>query len=91
MSTAMRTRHTTSPSRLTSTRVINNAMHIINQCLQRHTKHIDMRRKLIDAIFDMVADEILTIKDAQEYAAMSDEQLVDELISIAKYFRENNN
>lgn len=50
-----------------------------------------MRRKLINAIFDMVADEIQTIKDAQEYAAMSDEQLVDELISIAKYFREIKN
>ena len=46
-----------------------------------------MRQKLIDAIFDMAADEIETVQDAKKYAKMSDEQLVDELINIAEYYR----
>ena len=46
-----------------------------------------MRQKLIDAIFDMAADEIETVQDAKKFAAMSDEQLVDELINIAEYYR----
>lgn len=46
-----------------------------------------MRMKLIDAIFDMAGDEIETVKDAKKYASMTDEQLVDELINIAEYYR----
>lgn len=49
-----------------------------------------MREKLIDAIFDMAGDEINTIADAKKYAAMTEEQLVDELINIAEYYRSNN-
>ena len=46
-----------------------------------------MRKKLIDAIFDMASDEIETIQDAKKFASMSDEELVDELINIAEYYR----
>lgn len=46
-----------------------------------------MRMKLIDAIFDMAGDEIETVQDAKKYASMTDEQLVDELINIAEYYR----
>ena len=46
-----------------------------------------MREKLIDAIFEMAGDEIETVKDAKKYASMTDEQLVDELINIAEYYR----
>jgi len=46
-----------------------------------------MRQKLIDAIFDMAGDEIETVQDAKKFAKMSDEQLVDELINIAEYYR----
>ena len=48
-----------------------------------------MRQKLIDAIFDMAGDEIETIQDAKKFAMMSDEQLVDEIINIAEYYRRN--
>lgn len=48
-----------------------------------------MREKLIDAIFDMAGDEIENVQDAKKYASMSDEQLVDELINIAEYYRRN--
>jgi hypothetical protein len=50
-----------------------------------------MRQKLIDAIFDMAGDEIETVQDAKKFAAMSDEQLVDELINIAEYYRNQAN
>jgi hypothetical protein len=50
-----------------------------------------MRQKLIDAIFDMAGDEIETVQDAKKFAAMSDEQLVDELINIAEYYRATSN
>jgi hypothetical protein len=50
-----------------------------------------MRQKLIDAIFDMAGDEIETVQDAKKFAAMSDEQLVDELINIAEYYRTTSN
>ena len=46
-----------------------------------------IRQKLIDAIFDMAGDEIETIQDAKKFAMMSDEQLVDEIINIAEYYR----
>ena len=46
-----------------------------------------MRQKLIDTIFDMAGDEIETVEDAKKFAMMSDEQLVDELINIAEYYR----
>lgn len=48
---------------------------------------LTMREKLIDAIFDMAGDEIETVRDAKKYASMTDEQLVDELINIAEYYR----
>ena len=48
-----------------------------------------IRQKLIDAIFDMAGDEIETIQDAKKFAMMSDEQLVDEIINIAEYYRRN--
>ena len=50
-----------------------------------------MREKLIDAIFDMAGDEMENIQDVKKYASMSDEQLVDELINIAEYYRTRNN
>ncbi len=46
-----------------------------------------MRQKLIDVIFDMAGDEIETVQDAKKFAAMSDEQLVDEVINLAEYYR----
>ena len=46
-----------------------------------------MREKLIEAIFDMAGDEIENVQDAKKYASMTDEQLVDELINIAEYYR----
>jgi hypothetical protein len=45
------------------------------------------REKLINAIFDMACDEIETVQDAKKFASMTDEQLVDELINIAEYYR----
>lgn len=48
-----------------------------------------IRQKLINAIFDMAGDEIETIQDAKKFAMMSDEQLVDEIINIAEYYRRN--
>jgi hypothetical protein len=50
-----------------------------------------MRQKLIDAIFDMAGDEIETVQDAKKFAAMSDEQLVDEVINLAEYYRNQAN
>ncbi len=50
-----------------------------------------MRQKLIDAIFDMAGDEIETVQDAKKFAAMSDEQLVDEIIYLAEYYRNQSN
>lgn len=50
-----------------------------------------IRQKLINAIFDMAGDEIETIQDAKKFAMMSDEQLVDEIINIAEYYRRNSN
>jgi hypothetical protein len=50
-----------------------------------------MREKLIEAIFDMAGDEIETIQNAKKFAMMSDEQLVDELINLAEYYRTNSN
>lgn len=45
-----------------------------------------MREKLINAIFDMVSDETIRVEEAREYALMTDEQLIDELINIAKFY-----
>ena len=50
-----------------------------------------IRQKLINAIFDMAGDEIETVQDAKKFAMMSDEQLVDEIINIAEYYRRNTN
>ena len=48
-----------------------------------------MREKLINAIFDMAGDEIEDVQDAKRYALMTEDQLVDELINIAEYYRNN--
>ena len=45
-----------------------------------------MREKLINAIFDMVLDETIRVEEARKYALMTDEQLIDELINIAKFY-----
>lgn len=45
-----------------------------------------MREKLINAIFDMVSDETIRVEEARKYALMTDEQLIDELINIAKFY-----
>ena len=47
---------------------------------------LTIREKLINAIFDMVDDETIRVEEAKKYALMADEQLVDELINIAKYY-----
>jgi hypothetical protein len=47
------------------------------------------REKLIEAIFDFASDEITKVSDAKKYAMMSEEQLIDELIELAEYFRTN--
>lgn len=47
-----------------------------------------MRAKLINAIYDMARDEFETTDDVMKLALMSDEQLVDELIHLAEYFRD---
>jgi hypothetical protein len=46
-----------------------------------------MRKKLIEAIFEFSSDEIETVEDAKEFALMSVEELVDALIDITEYFR----
>ena len=50
-----------------------------------------MRKKLIEAIFDLASDEIETIVEAKGIAGMSEEQLVDMLINLAKYYRDLSN
>ena len=45
-----------------------------------------MREKLINAIFDMVDDETIRVEEARKYELMTDEQLIDELINIAKFY-----
>jgi hypothetical protein len=50
-----------------------------------------LREKLIDAIVDMAGDEIETPQDMIKFAKMSDEQLADEVINIAEYYRNQSN
>lgn len=50
-----------------------------------------MRAKLINAIYDMARDEFETTDDVMKLALMSDEQLVDELIHLAEFFRDREN
>jgi uncharacterized protein YciU (UPF0263 family) len=50
-----------------------------------------LREKLIDAIMDMAGDEIETPQDVVKFAKMSDEQLADEVINIAEYYRRQSN
>lgn len=45
-----------------------------------------MREKLINAIFDIVDDETIRVEEAKKYALMTDEQLIDELIDILKFY-----
>ena len=46
-----------------------------------------MREKLIKAIYEMARDEFETTDDVLKLALKTDEQLVDELINLAQYFR----
>ena len=50
-----------------------------------------LREKLIDVIIDMAGDEIETPQDVWKFAKMSDEQLADEVINIAEYYRRESN
>jgi hypothetical protein len=50
-----------------------------------------MRKKLVQAIFDFASDEIETIEDAKNYAEMTEEELVDCLIEIVEYYRDQSN
>lgn len=47
-----------------------------------------MREKLIDAILDLSSDEFEDSKEIIELAKESEEQLLDRLIHIAKYYYE---
>ena len=47
-----------------------------------------MREKLIRAIYDLARDEFETTEDVIKLALLSDEQLVDNLINIAEFFRD---
>ena len=47
-----------------------------------------MRKKIIEAILDLSGDEIQN-SDLIEIASEDTEQLVDRLISIAEWYREN--
>ena len=48
-----------------------------------------MREKLVTAIYDLAGDEHESAHDLLTLAIMSEEQLVDELINIAEYYRNN--
>lgn len=48
-----------------------------------------MREKLVTAIYDLAGDEYVKAHDLFTLAIMSEEQLVDELINIAEYYRNN--
>ena len=50
-----------------------------------------LRERLIDAIMDMAGDEIETPQDVWKFAKMTDEQLADEVINIAQYYRTQSN
>lgn len=47
-----------------------------------------MREKLIDALLDLSSDEFEDSKEIIELAKESEEQLLDRLIHIAKYYYE---
>jgi hypothetical protein len=50
-----------------------------------------MRQKLIDAIIEFSVDEFESIADIIELARESEEQLVDRIISIAEYYKNETN
>jgi len=50
-----------------------------------------LREKLIDVIIDMAGDEIETPQDVWKFAKMTEEQLADEVINIAQYYRNQAN
>jgi len=50
-----------------------------------------MREKLLDAIIEMASDEFETMDDVLALAKKSDEELVDVVIGIARYYKEENN
>jgi hypothetical protein len=47
-----------------------------------------MRKKLIKAIYDLARDEFETTDDMYMLAIKTDEELVDQLIHIAKYLNQ---
>jgi hypothetical protein len=47
------------------------------------------REKIIDAIIDLATDDPETVLDVWNYAKMSEDQLICELINIAEYYRNN--
>ena len=55
------------------------------------TKIPTMREKLLDAIIEMASDEFETMDDVLALAKKSDEELVDDVIGIARYYKEENN
>jgi hypothetical protein len=48
-----------------------------------------MRTKLIDAIIDLSGDEFESKQDFLELAKESEDQLVDRLIAIAEFYRDD--
>jgi hypothetical protein len=50
-----------------------------------------MRQKLIDATLDLASDEFEDNDSLIKLAKMSEEDLVDNLINIAEYYRDENN
>jgi len=50
-----------------------------------------MRKKLIDATLDLASDELEDNDSLIKLAKMSEEELVDNLINIAEYYRDENN
>ena len=50
-----------------------------------------LREKLVSAIMDLAGDEYETTDSVVELAKMSEEQLVDNLINISEYYRDETN
>ena len=50
-----------------------------------------MREKLINAILDLAGDEFEDKNSLIKLAKMSEEELVDNLINIGEYYRDENN
>jgi hypothetical protein len=50
-----------------------------------------LREKLVSAIMDLAGDEYETTKSVVKLAKMSEEELTDNLINIAEYYRDETN